>query len=197
MKRAPDGMSFDSDIRVLVGLAPITPRKMKFLFLFAFAFVACSCFGGDFDNWYFEFHSRKVEIEGTTFSPKREKVGKFSGSSTGEISKDGTHFTEKFDYTYLPENRKISFEVVWTKKRSGVYRAKSVIGDEPEVLCELVVEAENSYQMKITFSNGAFVESKGKLGKNGILSATEVLKTKDGTVLGIMEFQRGPAAAEK
>jgi hypothetical protein len=177
-----------------VGGLDVSLQTMKRIILICIALLSQTSFGGEFDNWYFKFHSQSVKISGTRSSPNDEILGRFSGTSSGEVSEDGAKFTESFRYKYMPEDKESKFEVVWTEAEDGVYCGTCKMSKEVVFFHELVVKDDLTYRLKSTLPDGTIIESEGRLGEDMILTAQDVAKNKEGSVVGKMHYRRSKVA---
>ncbi|MCB1098031.1 MAG: hypothetical protein KDN22_20840 [Verrucomicrobiae bacterium] len=162
--------------------------------LIAVLSLPVSVFGGDFDNWYFEFLSERCEISGKTFSPDGKETGTFTGASTGKVSPKGAKFTESFEYIYMPGDHKAKDSLVWTKGKDGIFRSASKDSAGNRFSIELTVKADHHYDLKSTFADGRTIETKAKL-REGVIHAVDTARTKEGEVVFVLKYTRSKAVA--
>lgn len=163
---------------------------MKTLAIIAIVCLPISVFGGDFENWYFEFVSERTEISGKTLSSDDKQTGTYTGTSTGSVSPNGTEFTETFEYIYMPGDHKTKYALVWTKGKDGVFRS---LGEDPsgnKFSFELTIKADKQYNLKCIFADGTTIEAVARLNKDDIIHSVDTARTKMGDIACIYKYTR-------
>ena len=173
-----------------VRLGPIMEAEMRTFLIIYLICISLPAFAGDFDNWYFKFLSVERKVKGETFAPDGKVIGGFSGINSGEASKDEKQFTEKFEYTYMPEELHVKDSLVWTKDLNGIFHSSSEFPADSKFSCELTIKDQNQYLLKTTFEDGRTCETTAQLKEDGILYAVDTAKDKDGAVVFILKYTR-------